>query len=213
MLRIDSSGRPVPALHGSVADIEEVVYQGEAVGKGVGVGRIGLTEQGQRGIAVAAPDVAKHLIIRAVFANDIENVGNAAIGLADGEKRIGCRAVRRRRNLIVGNDLIGILKQFQRGRHIDRFDIGLNLIQRVVGIVHAGCVDLLLRVRVAGIGSAGVGNQNPLAVRGGDNRRRVPAYGNFAFDFQRRGVNQRYGFHVAEGGVQRFVVGRKRHLG
>ena len=67
-------GTPRPAIATDFARVVEVVERDELVGQRVKIRRGLLREFGQRRVAVALAQVAKHLIVGAVFLDDVDDV-------------------------------------------------------------------------------------------------------------------------------------------
>src|SRR5262249_29653640 len=67
-------GGPVPAVGRDLGGGVEVVQGDEVAGQGADVGGAGVVEQVQRGVSVAGAQVAEHLVVGAVFLDDVDDV-------------------------------------------------------------------------------------------------------------------------------------------
>src|SRR5262249_52971656 len=74
-----SISRPRPSVSAYLAGIVEVVQKPERQGQAVMVGRHGLWELGERGVAIATRQIPENLIVGLVFLNDVNHVIDPAV--------------------------------------------------------------------------------------------------------------------------------------
>ena len=122
-------GRPRPAIAADFAGIHEIVERDEIARQRMLVRRHRLAEHGQRRIGIAAPQIAQHLIVGAVFLDDIDDVLDA---LAKRRHQFRIGRIGDELESVVGGDRVGELPEIMGGRHRQAQETGMTELQNVM---------------------------------------------------------------------------------
>ena len=193
----------------------EVVEQHELPRERVCVGRDVFAEDRERRIAVAQLDVAEDLVVRAVLADDVEDVldrrrrADALRDRRDSGRACGREPLR----LGVGGDFEHLLRVRREGRGVGQVDDRERALEQLARVLPVGGGRRRLRtarVRLPGQALA-VEDEQPPAFAVEQHRRRVPARRDEALHLALAGfcdVDQRHRVVVGVGDGQRRAIGR-----
>src|SRR5258707_6003913 len=110
-IRGSSSRAPVPAVAPDLSAIIEVVQSNETPGQFMVVGRKRFRKKVEPGIAIAFFQVTQHLIVSAVFFNDINDVADLAS--PESKKLLAVGALRRYGEMVISCRQQGKFFQFR----------------------------------------------------------------------------------------------------